>query len=710
MSAIVICEKPSQAADVRRAVGEVYGRVVACEGHLLRLAEPAEVNPAWKHWGYDLLKPDRFYPWRPNAGGGKRRRLAEIEAALKTASEVTIATDCDREGQLIGESLLHHFGYRGPVWRALFTAQDAKTLRAAFEARRPNSEYAHLFAAAMARQQADQVYNLTLTRAATTALRGRGEGGLIGIGRVKTATLAIACRREIEILDFTPKPYFEVVATASAAAARFTMRHAPGEDERILERAAAERIAAAAEGFSGPLAVERHQRRRRPPRLLDLPALQKRCGSWGWSADKTLTEAQALYERHKLITYPRAEAVWLTESQTGDIAALLAALGGVAAYALLVPDTPVIRKGKNGHFCDPCLAGVSHHAVVPNVNGLDQLAAALAKIAPDAARLFDLIARSYIAALLPDYEFEATKVTLDVAGHLFAARGQVPLAEGWRAAWSEAEDDKDDSDDDRLPPVADGEPARLDQATVEDKETRPPPRFHEGGLIEAMQAAWKFVDDEALAERLKDAKGIGTPATRATIIEGLKAQDMLVQRGKHIVPTEAGLALYRLLAVTAPALVDPGTTARWELRLDDILSGAAGAEEVWDEICRAAAEHVESLRAAGAEAGGSRLPTARMIAAARAIAARKAVTLPDAAAASFAVCKAFLDAHSGAKAPAGAPGAPGTPSAKQIAFAKKLARAADVALPKDVRADRAAIAAFIDRHKKTQRARRRGGR
>ena len=695
MAAIVICEKPSQAADVRRAVGETYGAVLACAGHLLRLAEPAEVNSAWQRWGFDLLKPDAFYPWRPDESGGKRKRLALIEAALETASEVTLATDCDREGQLIGESLLHHFNYRGTVWRAIFTAQDAKTLRAAFAARRPNSDYANLFAAAMARQQSDQVYNLTLTRAATTALRGRGPGNLISIGRVRTATLAIACRRELEIREFVPRAYFEIVATAHTDAGSFAMRHAPGEDDRLLERAVAERIAASAAAFNGPLAVERRQQRRRPPRLLDLPALQKRCGGWGWSAEATLTQAQALYEQH-LITYPRAEAAWLAENQRADVPALLGALGTVPAYAELVPDEPVIRTGKTGHFCDPCLAGVSHHAVVPNLNGLDGVAAAVAKLAPEAARLFDLIVRSYIAALLPDHKFEATAVTLDVDGHPFAARGRVALAQGWRAAWTDDEDDKDEENQ-RLPPLADGTPARLAEPTVEDKETRPPARYHEGALIDAMQAAWKFVDDPALAERLKDAKGIGTPATRAAIIEGLKAQNMLMRHGKHIVPTDSGLDLYRLLAANVPALVDPGTTARWELRLDEILSGKAGAEEVWQEICRAAAAHVEILRATAPGDGAAGRPTARMIAAARTIAARKGVSLPDDLVGSFTACSAFLDAH-----PADPAEIPSAPSDKQIAFAEKLAAGAGGELPAAARADRTAIAAFIDEHKQKQ--------
>ena len=702
MTSIIICEKPSQAADVRKAVGTDYGRILPCEGHLLRLAEPKEVNEEWGPWGYEVLKPPAFYPWRPDGSGGKKKRLADIHAALRSAAEVTIATDCDREGQLIGQSILEHFKFKGKVFRAIFTAQDPVTLKTAFKARRPNDEFRGMFDAAVARQQSDQVYGMTLTRAATLALRAPGETGVIGIGRVKTATLAIACRRELGITNFKPTFYYEVTARAATAAGELTLRHAPEkEEDRILDRAKARDIAARAEGFEGPLKVERKKQRRRPPRLPDLPALQKKCGAWGWSADRTLEVAQALYEKH-LITYPRSEAGWLAENQIGDVGPLLRKLAGAQAYAGLVPAEPVIRKGKQGHFCDKCLEGVSHHAVIPNVNGLDGSGGEKANLAKDERHLFDYVARSFIAALLPDYEYEATRAVLDVHGHAFAAKGSVPLVEGWRAAWPRgpaAADGDDDGEqaEGRLPPVKDGDGATLSETAVEDKETRPPARFHEGALIEAMQNAWKFVDDEGEQERLREAKGIGTPATRASIIEGLKKQDLLMVKGKHIVPTGEGLKLYRLLVEHAPDLVDPGTTARWELRLDEVLLGKVTPSQVWDEISAEAGRQVTLLREAAAAGGGlgSRPPTDKMLALARDIAGRRGIALPEAVATSFQACRAFLDEHAGERREGA-----DLPSAKQLAFAEKLAGERGIALPEEARADRKVCSAFIDAHMK----------
>ena len=198
---IVITEKTSQAKDVRAAVGTRYGDILPAEGHLLDLLEPEDVVPAWKRWSPILLRPEGLYGTRPAEGGNKAVKLKAIRDALRTANQVWLATDCDREGQLIGQEILEHYNYRGQVMRVLFTAQDSQTIRDAFGRAKPNAEYALLYAAAVARRQADQIYNLSLTRTATVIL-GRGARGVIGVGRVKTPTLAIVCKRELEIRNF----------------------------------------------------------------------------------------------------------------------------------------------------------------------------------------------------------------------------------------------------------------------------------------------------------------------------------------------------------------------------------------------------------------------------------------------------------------------------------------------------------------------------
>ena len=594
---IVITEKSSQARDVRAAVGSRYGAILPAEGHLFDLQEPEDVVPAWKRWTAVLLRPDELYGTRPASGGNKATKLKAIREALRAAQRVWLATDCDREGQLIGQEILEHLKFRGEVMRVMFTAQDPQTIRDSFAHARPNTDYAYLYAAAVARRQADQIYNLSLTRTATVTL-ARTERTVIGVGRVKTPTLAIVCRRELEIRSFVVETYYEVVATAAVAAARFQMRHAP--KEWLKERGAAEAIAAAAQGFEGPLTVRVEDKRQGPPRLHDLPSLQKLCGSrFGWSAARTLEIAQELYDGagKKIITYPRAETRYLPESLIPDAPRIVTALRAGRAFAAIpVPQPPIIRCGASGTFNDRGLAGASHHAVIPNVNTAERLREIWPQLSSDERRMFDVIARSYLAAVMPDFRYRQTTASLDVEGRAFLAAGRQPIELGWRAAfpdWQPAEERGDDVQ--LLPTLRHGETAQLNDPVVESKETRTPPRYHEGTLIDAMQNAWRFVNDPTLRERLKQAKGIGTPATRAEIIRGLKTQDFLIPEGKHIVPTERGLALFNVLERADPALVDPGVTARMECLLDEVLVGRQDMMSAIDAVCDQATHIISRL-------------------------------------------------------------------------------------------------------------------
>src|SRR5208282_4333409 len=260
-----------------------------------------------------------------------------------------------------------------------------------------------------ARRQADQIYNLSLTRTATVVL-GQGARRVIGVGRVKTPTLAIVCKRELEIGHFVPLAYFEVVATAKVAGGQFPMRHAP--QDRIVRREIAKAVANAAQGFEGALAVRVEDKRQGPPKLHDLPSLQKLCGSrFGWPASKTLEVAQELYDGQgkKIITYPRAEVRYLPQSLMSDVPRIVAGLRvGQLFSAIPVPEPPVIRKGASGTFYDKGLEGASHHAVIPNVNTIDKLREVWPRLSSDEKKLFDVIARAYLAALMPDFRYRQT--------------------------------------------------------------------------------------------------------------------------------------------------------------------------------------------------------------------------------------------------------------------------------------------------------------
>jgi DNA topoisomerase III len=719
---IVITEKSSQAKDVRAAVGSRYGDILPAEGHLFDLLEPEDVVPAWKRWSPILLRPEGLYGTRPAEGGNKAAKLKAIREALRTAKRVWLATDCDREGQLIGQEILEHYEYRGQVMRVLFTAQDSQTIRDAFGRAKPNAEYARLYAAAVARRQADQIYNLSLTRTATVIL-GQGARSVVGVGRVKTPTLAIVCKRELEIRTFVPLAYFEVVATAKVAGGQFQMRHAP--QDRIVRREAAEAATNAAQDFEGALTVRVEEKRQGPPKLHDLPSLQKLCGSrFGWLASKTLELAQELYDGKgkKIITYPRAEVRYLPQSLISEVPKIVAGLRvGQSFSAIPVPDPPIIRKGASGTFYDKGLEGASHHAVIPNVNTVDNLREVWRRLSSDEKKLFDVIARAYLAALMPDFRYRQTTAILDVCGFEFRASGRQPIDLGWRAAFPDGQPgDEKGGETQLLPVLRNGETAQLQDPKIEDKETRPPPRYNEGTLIEAMQNAWRFVDDEVLRERLREAKGIGTPATRVEIIGGLKKQGFLIAQGKHIVPTEAGLTLFGVLKHADPALVDPGVTAQLECLLDDVVVGKQEMVGAIDAVCDVAQRIIGKLKD-GSAAGGPPLlgatagngaaaypPTQAMKRFADSLIRQKGVKPPPGYKTSIAICRKFLNEHAPKKPDGETAGTHESKpaSSAQSLYAKKIAKGKGLVIPDEAKASSAAMSAWIDSNRGTKRRKR----
>src|SRR6202790_117013 len=709
---IVITEKTSQSKDVRAAVGSRYGEILPAEGHLFDLLEPEDVVPAWKRWSPILLRPEGLYDTCPATGGNKAAKLKAIREALRSAKRVWLATDCDREGQLIGQEILEHYKYRGVVMRVLFTAQDSQTIRDAFGRAKPNAEYARLYAAAVARRQADQIYNLSLTRTATVIL-GQGARRVIGVGRVKTPTLAIVCKRELEIRDFVPLAYFEVVATAKVAGGQFQMRHAP--QDRIVRREIAEEVLKAAEGFEGALAVRVEDKRQGPPKLHDLPSLQKLCSSrFGWPASKTLDVAQELYDGpgKKIITYPRAEVRYLPQNLISDVPRIIAGLRvGQSFSAIPLPDPPVIRRGASGTFYDKGLEGASHHAVIPNVNTIDKLPEILPRLSSDEKKLFDVIARAYLAALMPDFRYRQTTATLDMRGFEFRAAGRQPIDLGWRAAfpeWQPADEKGDEAQ--LLPPLHTGETAMLQDPKIEEKETRPPPRYSERTLVDAMQHGWRFVDDGVLRERLREAKGIGTPATRAEVIGGLKKQGFLIAQGKNIVPTKTGLSLFGVLKQADPALVDPGLTAQLECLLDDVVVGKQEMVGAIDAVCNVAERIIGKLKESGAAGGPALLgaavgngprtfpPTPAMKRFADSLARQKGIKPPPGYKTSISICRKFLSEHAPKKAESETPGKldAKTVSPAQLLYAKKIAQGKGLFIPDDAKANSAAMSVWID--------------
>jgi DNA topoisomerase III len=468
--------------------------------------------------------------------------------------------------------------------------------------------------------------------------------------------------------------------------------------------------------------VRVEDKRQRPPKLHDLPSLQKFCSSrFGWPAAKTLEVAQELYDGQgkKIITYPRAEVRYLPENLIKDVPRIVAGLRvGKSFNAIPVPKPPIIRKGTSGSFYDKGLEGASHHAVIPNVNTVDDLREIWPRLSTDEKKMFDIIARAYLAAVMPDFRYRQTTATLDVRGFAFRAAGRQPIDLGWRAAfpdWQPADEKGDEAQ--LLPALCDGEIARLQNPTIEDKETRPPPRYNEGTLIEAMRNAWRFVDDEALRERLKEAKGIGTPATRAEIIGGLKKQGFLIAQGKSIVPTETGMSLFGVLKEADPALVDPGATAQLECLLDEVVIGKHEMVGAIDAVCDVAQRIIGKLKEGAAVGGpavlgaaancdaGRRPPTPVMRRFVDNIARQNGIKPPPGYTKSGSICRAFLDQHAPRKADVETSGETGSKPASpaQMLFAEKIARERGIVIPDETKANSAAMSAWIKSNLSTGR-------
>lgn len=732
---VVICEKSSQAKDLKTALGSRFGQILPARGHILTLKEPDDVRDEWKTWSPELLWPGEFYPKAPVKD--TTQLLTAIRNAISDADQVIIATDCDREGQLIGDEILEYLRYDGKVYRAMFTAQDPKSLNKAFANLEPNENYRGRYMAGQAREQADQTTNLSLTRTATCVLKKPGAKGAIGIGRVKTPVLGIVCKRELEIMNFKPQDMFEIDATTQIENGSLLLSCSkmpttlikeqeeevdePEEDDlaegeealeaadplrgKILDKRVADALAAAAKGHKGPLSAKFEKKRQGPPKLYDLSAMQAACSSkFGWSGEQTLSVAQSLYASpHHVLTYPRGEAQYLPENDIANVGELVSSLLRMDTFEqhgeLLAK--PQVRKGKSGHFSDKALEGFSHYAVIPNINAPQDFAAVWPRLSADQKKLFQLVAKQYLAAMAPDFEYRQTTVEMIVPwkGHDWSFRnsGRVPLVLGWKEILGGGTGKKDEQDD--FPQMKNGEPAEIIDAKLRTVTTRPPARYSEGALIKVMKEAWRLVDDPKKRARLKEATGIGTAATRGDVLAGLFKQGQLAKAGKTIKPTPGGLKLYQVLMQVCPNVVDPGRTAVWETIFDMVESGRMTADDALKRINDMTLKEIANIRSSSVqiEIGGKAKPTPKMVAAAKKIAERKKIKLPAGVTTDSMKCRAFLEEHLGnrPKNPDGSD-APFPPSEKQLDMARSLAERSGMQIPEAALASSKELSSWID--------------
>ncbi|MCX5745789.1 MAG: DNA topoisomerase [Proteobacteria bacterium] len=641
---LVIAEKPSVARDLARVLGvRPTGQhafegercvITWCIGHLVELEEPATYDARWKAWRLEHLPmlPDVFRL------RGSKHALPQLRAVVKLLGErrfreVINACDAGREGELIFRYVYQFAGARLPIRRLWVSSLTDDAIRRGFDGLRPGREFEPLADAARSRSEADWLVGMNATRAITARGRDAGHDALYSIGRVQTPTLAMLVNREHEIRAFWPRAYWEVHGTFTTAAGTFVAKWRDGAAGRVARAELAEAIAARDRAAGAVVETVRARTVREPPPMLfDLTSLQRTANRrFGWSAARTLELAQQLYERHKVLTYPRTDSRHLTTDVARELPALFEALvelpevGAFAAALVAQPPRPGRRVVDDGKVRD-------HHAIIPTgtrPRTLDR----------DEARLFDLVARRFLGAFYPDAEFAATEawirvgpptktpgfVALDTERYVdalpampdrYLARGRVRVVAGWqevagivdRDAPAQGREALDDAEG-VLPPLVEGQAMTRAAYAPIAKQTTPPPRHTEATLLAAMESAGKQIDDEALRAAMRDA-GLGTPATRASIIETLLRREYIERDARSIVPTATGMSL--IAAIPIPSLASPELTGTWEARLARIARGEDSRGAFMADIAAYVTEIVGAIRVASPPSapppGGSPAP------------------------------------------------------------------------------------------------------
>jgi len=636
---LVIAEKPSVGRDLARVLTGPFTKqegflegpehlVTWAVGHLVQLAEPDEYDDRFKKWRMaDLpIVPERFKLVIRDERSKKQMNVIKRLLSRDDVTSVVNACDAGREGELIFAYLYEKAASKKPVKRLWLNSMTKEAIKQAFDALRPGSELASLEAAARSRSEADWIVGMNATRAATIRLRSAFDGA-VSLGRVQTPTLAILARREQEIREFVPEPYWVVDAVfdpvAEPAGRVYEGRLHVGASPRLGSAEQAAAVVAACEGRTGEITkLTKTEQKQRPPFLYDLTSLQRDASSrFGFTLRRTLAAAQRLYEEHTALTYPRTNSRYLPSDMIAEIKPIARLVSQQREYAeagryvLGLDVLPLGRVVNDSKVTD-------HHAIIPT-NAEHH---PVDRMSEDDKRIYDLVVRRFLAVFHPEAVVENTRVETTVSadghapagghaasadGHVFRTRGKRILVPGWRAVYGESADVEERSDEDegreqQLPQLAEGEGVAVTKVASEAKETKPPRRYTDGSLVTLMETAGKLVDDEEAREAMKES-GIGTPATRAAIIERLIQVGYVERDGRALVVTEKGLNVIRLLG--EHALTSPGMTGEWEHRLARIETGEDSREAFMGDIVKFTESTVGEL---DAKLKGVRIPRANL--------------------------------------------------------------------------------------------------
>ena len=579
---LFLCEKPSQAKDIaavlgasRRGDGCWVGpnaTVTWCIGHLLETAPPDAYDERYKRWVLaDLpIIPEK---WKMRVKPKTASQFKAVKRLLGEASELVIATDADREGEMIARELVEHCRYRGPIQRLWLSALDDASIRKALAALKPGSETFNLYHSALGRSRADWLIGMNMSRLFTLLGRQSGYQGVLPVGRVQTPTLRLVVDRDRSISDFVPVAYWAIDVQLKHDGQLFTAQWRADPDtcddqDRCLNQSHAQQAAAAMNGASSARVIKLRTERMREvaPLPFDLGTLQEVCSKkLGLGAQETLDIAQSLYETYKVITYPRSDCGYLPQSQHSEAPSILTALQ--QADPSLGPLAGYLDPQRRSRAWNDAKVS-AHHGIIPTAAAKN-----LERLAGKQRAVYTLIRARYLAQFLPNHEYDRTQADFDCAGQALRAVGKVIIEPGWKRALPEAlapAKGREAPAPQALPTLVQGHDYAVAKVNLKDLWTQPPKPFTEGDLIKAMKNVAKLVQDPLLKQKLKDTTGIGTEATRAGIIQGLLDRGYLSKNGKALAATAPA---FSLIDAVPRAIADPGTTAIWEQALDMVQSG-----------------------------------------------------------------------------------------------------------------------------------------
>src|SRR5690554_4300152 len=599
---LYIAEKPSLARAIAAALpgphqkgqgwircgnGQEAATVSWCIGHLLEPAEPARYNPAWKKWRQEDLP---MFPeqWQLTPKDSVKQQLKVLESLIRQADVITHAGDPDREGQLLVDEVLRYVGTTVPVKRVLINDLTPSAVARSIQAPRDNKEFRRLSHSALARQRADWLYGINLTRFYTLSYQQQGQEGVYSVGRVQTPVLGLVVERDNTIENFEPKPWYRIegqfqASEKDADQRPFTGRWLPNEayedhldeEKRLLSREVAEQIAHAVNGRPGTIAESRFRDRPEPPPLpLSLSALQIEAGRlFRMGAKDVLDTAQNLYERHQLITYPRSDSRYLPEEHFGHREAVIRAIARVAPdLSGFCEKTETERRSAawNDKKVD------AHHAIIPTVRPTPN-----GKLSSAEQKIYDLISRFYLMQFFADAIHREGQLTVRITEHRFRASETAVLEPGWKVLELKLRDNKKETDKAPLPRLSKGEPVFCEDSTVIQRKTKPPQHFTDATLLSAMTNIARFVTDPELRKTLRETDGLGTEATRANIIDTLFKRDYLYRDSRHIRATDKGKTL---ISALPESVSKPDRTAVWEATLESIRRGEDDPRKFLDTL------------------------------------------------------------------------------------------------------------------------------